>query len=467
MSTTLLPFLYQTRTIQRLSQTRVSTPALRAFFHATAAPSAQRRKTSPRAGSAIPFEFPPGSEHLNPNFSIGDIPRGHQPTITPSERSTFAKIFEEIAARGKSPAQSTLPASLIDAAIQPPGAEQPPADGSAESHHNAIGVILKDAAAAQSGSWRPALQPFSQNHLVGQMTAAADPMKALMRFPPALREAARAAFSALESERPRDAAPVEVGAEDIAEGEGAVKKGAKKKKVKAKSTEAKTAVSPLMVGIDLEQQRAAERERVEKKMQEAETDFALWDVLEREVFSIVPKLGLSDGSKEEKLGGKKPAAKAPEKTLSMNIHGALYPLYLQTAVRLMDGGFARSSPLTLNILPRIKALGLSSYLLGVSTSFYNTLAWVHWYRHGDAQAVLHLLEEMRHAGLLCDSETLAIVHNISQVFQRSASGDAGPFLQEVVSLPEYEFAIGPQIEHWMKAIRAQMFEQEQLDAERR
>ncbi|KAK0610947.1 hypothetical protein B0T14DRAFT_529358 [Immersiella caudata] len=458
MSTTLLPFLYQTRTIQRLSQTRLSMPALHAFFHATSACSAERRKGDSRAGNAIPFEFPPGSEHLDPDLAIEQVPLGHRPTITPGERSTFNKIFEEIAKRGGRPGQPTVSASLVDAAIRPPGSGKPVADGDVEIAQNALGIIMKDAAAAQSGSWRPTMQPFSQKHLVGQISASPDPLRALMRYPPSLRAAARAALSALETERVQGGVAVEEAVEDattsVAEDTAAEAETPKPKIIKVKP------VSPLMSGIEQEQQRAAERARVEQKMQDAPTDFALWAVLEDEVFSMVSKLGFSDAPKEKKARIKKGAA-APEKALSMNIHGSLYPSYLLTALRLMDEKFSRSSPLALNILPRIKALGLSSYVLGVSTSFYNALAGIHWYRYGNAEAVFNLLEEMRHAGLFCDNRTFSLVQNISNVFLKAVDGESGPFLKEVVSQPEYEFNIGPRIEHWKKTIRAQIFEQQQ------
>jgi len=441
---TILPFLYQTRTIQRFPKTRVSTPALRAFFHATTTAAAQRRKGQGLGGSAIPFEFPPGTEHHDPDIAMEDVPPGHQPTITPGERNAFERIFQEIATRGARATPSAKPAASALDTVIPSGAikTQSPNKGNVESARDEIGIIMSDAAAAQAGSWRPAMQPFGPTHMVGQVSAAANPTKALMRFPPSLRQAARAALSAFETER----AESSVGGEEAA-------------------NDGQVAASPLMTAVEEEKRRVMERERVEKRLRGAKTDFELWGVMESEVFSLVQKLGLDKDPEAPKKRTKKSRGKKDiaaggdaEKTFSMNIHGPLYPSYLVTALRLMDENFERSSPLALNILPRIKALGLQSYVLGVSTAFYNELARIYWYRHGNAEAVFNLLEEMRHSGLFCDNDTYSIVNDIANVFGRSANGAGGPFLRELVSMPEYEFALAPRIEHWMKTISAQAVE---------
>jgi hypothetical protein len=91
MSSTLLPFLYHTKTLQRAGGARVPsvrTLAIGLGFHSTAL----RRARQPRAkDNSIPFENAPTVEE--------DV----LSTITPTERQIFSQIFSDIAKKGSSP----------------------------------------------------------------------------------------------------------------------------------------------------------------------------------------------------------------------------------------------------------------------------------------------------------------------------------------------------------------------------
>jgi hypothetical protein len=219
------------------------------------------------------------------------------------------------------------------------------------------------------------------------------------------------------------------------------------------------ALDPLSKDVQNEALRREERNRVDAKMRAAKNDFELWDVLEAEVFPLVHKFGLDeDASKTEsssKRGGKR---KRDKSQLPLHIYGPLYPAYLLNALALFDTQFARSSPLALHILPRVKELGPASYVLGVSTPFYNELARVLWNRYGDPTAVFNLLEEMRVVGLYCDEGTRQVVLQIEQFLASVGQGHWGPFLRELASLPEYEFAVLPRIRHWMTTIQHHIIE---------
>ena len=117
-----------------------------------------------------------------------------------------------------------------------------------------------------------------------------------------------------------------------------------------------------------------------------------------------------------------------------------------------------SSPLTLAILPRIKQLGLVSYVLGASTPFYNGLMRVHFYRYGDITPMLDLLEEMRYAGLYMDATSLGLVQRAKFSLVRYAQGTHGPFLQEVMAQPEYDFVMMKRLVSWESIIKASMEE---------
>ncbi|KAK0738124.1 hypothetical protein B0T18DRAFT_421284 [Schizothecium vesticola] len=472
MPATLLPFLYQTRTLQRA----IATPLLRAFFHATATARTDSREPPPRnqrlrgaartaaqraSPDAIPFSFGPDQGQFGQE-DAEDAPPGHEATITPLEQETFSRIFDEIASRG------LRPRSIAAAPEKEPrhgiGASSARVEGDEEKAKLAINIVLQDAAATQNQSWRPIIQPFDPLSPVGQLASTADQTKALLRFPPSLRRAARMALGVFEADR-RAAVPfLAPEVESIPPPwEDQDTPGLDQVQPEAKDY---TTRSTLARTVEQESIRRIERRRVEQIMRDAKTDFELWDVLEAHVFPMVDKLGLMDKKKAPKAsakgGQKKAAAEEPvqgqEPTLSMRIHGPLYPYFLLSALRMLDSSFTKSSPLALNLLPRIKELGLMSYVLGASTPFYNALATIQWNRYGNAEAVFNLLEEMRHAGLYCDEGTFSVVHSISHVFNKARTGNSGPFLKELVSLPDYEYAIRPRIKHWFTAVSIQIQE---------
>jgi len=493
MPATLLPFLYQTRTLQRLPRRAFTTPLLRALFHATATARSDSREPPPRnqrlrgaartaaqraSPDAIPFSFGPDQGQFGQE-DAEDAPPGHEATITPLEQETFSRIFDEIASRG------LRPRSIAAAPEQEPrhgiGASSARVEGDEEKAKLAINIVLQDAAATQNQSWRPIIQPFDPLSPVGQLASTADQAKALLRFPPSLRRAARMALGVFEADRKAAVPFLAPEAESIPPPwEDEDTPGLDQVQPAAKDY---TTRSTLARTVEQESIRRIERRRVEQIMRDAKTDFELWDVLEAHVFPMVDKLGLKDKkmapkasanggrkkvvSKEPvqasaKGGRKKAAAEEPvqgqEPTLSMRIHGPLYPYFLLSALRMLDSSFTKSSPLALNLLPRIKELGLMSYVLGASTPFYNALATIQWNRYGNAEAVFNLLEEMRHAGLYCDEGTFSVVHSISHVFNKARTGNSGPFLKELVSLPDYEYAIRPRIKHWFTAVSIQIQE---------
>ena len=483
MSTTLLPFLYQTRTLQRLARAGISNPAHRALVHSSAIrryPYPSRRPGGPSKAREedIPFELPDDFVPLPPKpprdpdaHLLGED--GARTTITPTERETFREIFAEIAAKGgptlgdeflPQPSQ-TESADTTDqsSAAATDSASTDPAPA---SFSETINVIIQDAAENQGRNRRHLQQPFNTGHPLQKATAASEWEKALLRFPPGLRKAARRALGIIEADRAIERQPIP----------GAVPEGLGLGESRRVAAQIDLLLDPLAKSVQHEALRRAERNRVETLMAEAKTDFELWDILENEVFSLVKKLGLDNAEQPSTVAKKtkgRPrktaAAPAPvleldssklaeDKKLPMHIYGPLYPSYLLTALRRLDTQFARPSPLTFSILPRIKELGPASYVLGVSTPFYNELARLKWYRYGDPNGVFNLFEEMRAAGLYCDQESLSIVHSIETSLAQFRRGEGGPFLKELSSLPEWEFALLPRCRHWHITITFQMRE---------
>ncbi|KAI1117699.1 hypothetical protein F5Y14DRAFT_401562 [Nemania sp. NC0429] len=458
---TLTPFLYQTRTILRLPPPHRASAAVARSLHATAR----------RPGDiAIPFDYevgPPG-EHA----PVADTaPRG---TITPTERQIFQRIFADIEARGLKPAVElgdTTPSTI-------------PPSRSAR--------LIMQQAAYDAGQARPATVT-SPALLSG---AARDRAKALLRFPPELRSAASKALDTIN--RQAAMGPQGYDAYDTHDAHNAGSAAADHAAAEEDDpleTNWKAPAHTFARTVELESKRQPERTRIEGLITSAASDFELWDVLEKEVFQMPARLGIMkaaaqsddpDPSAKPKKRGRKSASKSqspgqtshdpdanletsgvdaspasPDNTpnaaepakLSLYVHGPLYPAYLLLALRQLDTAFAVPSPLVFSILPRIKELGLESYVLGVSTPFFNELLNIYWTRRGDLSGVLNLLEEMRHCGIYFDNRTASILNQMDTALSQLATAeDRAGFGKALMLMPDYEKSQRERIRHWHSAV---------------
>ncbi|KAK0113798.1 hypothetical protein ONS95_014048 [Cadophora gregata] len=360
----------------------------------------------------------PFSTAMQPE-EIQDLTRKHgsrDSTITDQERSAFQKIFSDIFKRSNSlgPSLSTSAFEAMDK--DPFERESEPTDlGRAKKN---LGNILTTAMQRNPQSRR-------------QMDAA------LEKYPPALRAAAAKAMGYIEDES------------DV--------------------EQTQSSRNAMLDTEALEALREPERKRVEGLMNAANTDFELMEIMEKEVFTLISKLGLEDASNvaaahvplktKKKKASKK--AKVTRKTeivtevesqerseattsepaidgvSPLALYGPLYPSYLLLGLRLLDRSFAKPSPLALSILPRIKSLGYISQILGGTTPLYNELLNIYRYRYDDFRGMLDLLNEMEQAALEFDEDTLAIVRNTSKFQFSIHRGEKGTTMKALWAMPEF------------------------------
>lgn len=417
MSFTMLPFLYQTQTL-RLAAKGPSFALSFARLRHTA------RRTKAPSDNAIPFQW----EAEDRELASSDADRVS--TITPAEAQIFKGIFHEIA-QGKMPASKRRsPARHLDDGFQ--GLSEAPASSSQKD---------SSPGSARSLAEKDRISDFRD--------------KFLSRYPRSLQNAAQVALG-LHEVRPRDA-EAEQDAARMMELE-----------VDDKAARAEREA--------LELERSKECERVEALMRACKTDAELWSVMEREVFSLPEKLhiaqagrsGISSGASK---GRRKTKAKAEENDQSalslsevedegqtasevasqaeervMNIHGPLYSRFLTTALDLFDTAFARPSPYIFQILPRIKELGLPSFVLGVSTPFYAKLADIYWRRFGDASSALDMLHEMNSAGLFANADVNSLISQLRNELHACTWGGQGPFVMAMMESPPYDGALMQKLE---------------------
>lgn len=338
-------------------------------------------------------------------------------TITPSEAQIFKKIFSEIAEGKMPPVKSRTPAqqSVTDA---------PAISGERDGSGSARAVVEK----ARISDFRE---------------------KFLSRYPKSLQNAAQVALGLYEvkprdSESTQEAQMIELDGADEA--------------TWAERTERELA-------------RSQECERVESLMKQCKTDAELWSVMEKEVFSLPEKLHIAQTKRTAKRAtkGKKKASRqssalvedaeaslyeeqsalemaSQDEERVMDIHGPLYSRFLSTALDLFNSAFARPSPYIFQILPRIKELGLPSFVLGVSTPFYSKLAEVHWHRFGDANSALDMLEEMNSAGLFANKEANGLLSQLRNHLHACTWGGQGPFVMAMMESSEFGNALIQRIE---------------------
>jgi hypothetical protein len=174
-------------------------------------------------------------------------------------------------------------------------------------------------------------------------------------------------------------------------------------------------------------------------------DVGIWNTCLTKVFPMVELLDTSlrkekipqDENPSQRRKAQEPTAKTPSKMPSSDapiastisspaesplpdippyvpplyIISRLYPAALLLAFRRLRTKFP-TSPLALALLPQIRSLGPTSYVLGASTEFYNALIELRWDVYSDLQSIDGLLMEMERNGVEFDVGTWNILVKI-------------------------------------------------------
>lgn len=195
------------------------------------------------------------------------------------------------------------------------------------------------------------------------------------------------------------------------------------------------------------------------------SDLEIWRVLENEVFSLITQLDehnklvekaskeqVLDDAKARKAGaeGKDIADVKLEKrdltpketrlmklsaTKAMPINNLLsvlnrnYAEYCLYALRLFRKNYPKSSYAT-HVLTTMKRGGPLSYVLGASSEIYNEVIFLKWMQHSDLHAVADLMEEMLNQGIEGNEGTVALIKGIAQQRRSGMREYMGPVLKE-------------------------------------
>ncbi|EUC32041.1 hypothetical protein COCCADRAFT_27343 [Bipolaris zeicola 26-R-13] len=127
-----------------------------------------------------------------------------------------------------------------------------------------------------------------------------------------------------------------------------------------------------------------------------------------------------------------------------------YPHHLITAVVTLRSEFP-SSLLPLSILPTIKSLGRSSHVLGATTTLYKHLIRTAWIQRSSFTTIDTLLTEMDNIAIEFDADILALLDAILKESNQARSGIFGRELQLVYSMELFADEIS-KIVKWKRTV---------------
>ncbi|KAL8797501.1 MAG: hypothetical protein Q9195_000317 [Heterodermia aff. obscurata] len=223
------------------------------------------------------------------------------------------------------------------------------------------------------------------------------------------------------------------------------------------------------------------RHKLEDMLESAQTDVEVWQVLEKEVFSLIHELntrikeaGKTPKKKKKPRKGAEPETavtssqpppsgedknKATQKpatgkarqplrpaslppTVLLSILQTEYPEFLSKTLCILRTSFP-TSPFALHLLPTVRRLGPISYVLGASTALYNETMLLMWNHEGNLHAMADLLDEMRKKGVESDPVTLAFLTGLKQVRNFELADHGGKWRR-------MWWSMGSQVEGWQR-----------------
>lgn len=161
-------------------------------------------------------------------------------------------------------------------------------------------------------------------------------------------------------------------------------------------------------------------------------DRALWQVLEAEVFPLVQllspaeytqssisdanlyDLGLEDALATNSIKIPPSLERADPRTPVLPLMTILYPAATLLAMRLY-AAYGPASPYAMALLPQIRALGPTSYILAGSTYLYKVLIQLKWEVYTDVSGIVKLVNTMLKDGVELDETTIDVLQRIFNI----------------------------------------------------
>ena len=397
-SCSLLPFLYQTRTLCSIGRpkTRPKRHGPYRLFSTTRSTLVDLEET--RVNNAIPFKRPSGfhrhkdkdaipfehpeEEKIAQERNALLPPPSPNSTITASEQAVFDRIFADIASSKRTTSENTFDEED---------------EVTAESFKD-LNTIFNDAI--------DELQRRTDNEQKKTIPGRIIEYTPIVQDIPTLNS-----YSTELLDKAGWGKPGKIGSDDVS---------------------------------DLAEAHRQHRTKIERMLQGAETDLEVWQVLEKEVFSLVHELNArieaTEKGKRKRKGPRSrnnyslstngeegmismtPASLQP--TVLLSILQTEYPQYLLHACRLRRQAYP-SSPYSLNFLPAVRRLGPVSYVLGASTALFNENLLLLWNQESNLRAMADLLDEMDKQGVESNEITIKFLKGVLRLRAIESQGSNG------------------------------------------
>jgi hypothetical protein len=440
MKSSLMPFLYQTRTIQQHAASGRRWP--------------QSEQPNPKTTSDhVPFEHTKDLKELDDTSDV-------ETTITNTEKAVFERLFTNIPIEGKTPKSTRDIKSEADTITKTKPAASMSAMPTSTDHApridpTAFPVPLQRMAATAAQKLQTQQEEAFRKQENDIMTTAwqrakagqekrrqADPLekeimvereRVLSRIAKAktdvelwqvLEGEVFSKIEALDLDDTRSNTKVELQAAkarvDVQIFNARVKLKAARKAAKKSEKEAvntveilettdRTALENAEVRIQapVVQKRRTRKATPEERVARAEAKLAEYEEKMNDIRSMKIE----------------PQQQEP-KNAELSLIGPNYSIFLTTAIVTLRTNFPTST-LPFTILPRLKSLGRGSYALGASTPLYNELIKAVWHSYTDFRFIDELLQEMDNGGLEFDQNTLDILEEIRLEGNRIKNGRYG------------------------------------------
>ena len=207
------------------------------------------------------------------------------------------------------------------------------------------------------------------------------------------------------------------------------------------------------------------RKLVMAMLDSAKSDVDIWQILEKEVFSLITQLDehlklVERAKKEETLHAakvrkaeaegidvadvkleKRDLTKKEMSTMKLTQTKAIpidsllsivhrnYADYCLDALRLLRRNYP-TSPYAPHVLSTIKQRGPISYVLGISTEIYNEILFLQWTQYSDLHGMADTMEEMINQGIESNEVTIALIKGIARQRRGARRNLSGPMMKE-------------------------------------
>lgn len=371
---TLLPFLYQTATIQQWK------PAAQ---HVARRNISRYSRKDDTPAEDIPFE---NKDDLPP--AVDDLESPRKTTITTSERAAFQKLYRKFNARGSRQEE--------------------------KDHEVEIDAIADEY-------W----EPDEDENPKASLDKIFD--EAMKKGAAASREWNRLGTEQLRSRKPR---------QDLQSMAEHVLKGTRPMELEANEVRARRKEETNTPAVQLKKARMRERKRIDDLLLSARTDHELWSTLETEVFEQVRRLDLDSTAPKPKSHKNSRTRKGTKPAPDSKILFANYPHHLLTALTTLRTQFPASA-FPLLILPKIKSLGRSSFALGATTALYTQLLRTAWLQQCSYPLLCTLLTEMHNAAIEFNLDTLTLLDKVIKEYEMARSGRLSREMQMVYGMEQF------------------------------